>query len=185
MRDKKVQRYKDKKMIETRIKDMKMRLKEDPEALEEGDMRNFHLDYIKMWIYNTVDNLDSIESELEILKHMDGMRTGRIKPNPPPPDIKPLKPILITRDMIKNQVFGPGYRNLPTMTDEEYFQKELAEGKIVTDYEGGTGQTGERPPKEESDSDDGNDEEKLKKKRDWDDWKDTHRRGEGNKERHG
>ena len=35
---------------------------------------------------------------------------------------------------LQNKVFGPGYPSLPTMTQEEYFEKELREGKIVTEY---------------------------------------------------
>ena len=35
----------------------------------------------------------------------------------------------------QNQVFGAGYKSLPTMTQDEYFEKEIREGKIVMDYE--------------------------------------------------
>merc|ERR1719228_177740 len=89
---------------------------------------------------------------------------GKIKPEPPK-EVKPLKPILITREMIKNQVFGAGYRSLPTMSQEEYFEKELREGKIVMDYnsknKGASGSTAEDEEKDEDK--DEHDEEKLKK----------------------
>ena len=31
-------------------------------------------------------------------------------------------------------MFGAGYPSLPTMTQEEYFEKELREGKIVAEF---------------------------------------------------
>ena len=35
---------------------------------------------------------------------------------------------------LQSQVFGAGYRSLPTMSEEEYFQLELKQGKIVQEY---------------------------------------------------
>ena len=35
---------------------------------------------------------------------------------------------------LQSQVFGAGYRSLPTMSEEEYFQRELKQGKIVQEY---------------------------------------------------
>ena len=31
-------------------------------------------------------------------------------------------------------MFGAGYQSLPTMSEEEFFQKEIREGKIVMEY---------------------------------------------------
>ena len=36
--------------------------------------------------------------------------------------------------IFQNKVFGTGYPSLPTMTQEEYFEKELREGKIVAEF---------------------------------------------------
>ena len=35
---------------------------------------------------------------------------------------------------LQNNVFGAGYPSLPTMTQDEYFEKELREGKIVAEF---------------------------------------------------
>ncbi|CAB4002207.1 Immunoglobulin-binding 1 [Paramuricea clavata] len=99
------------------------------------------------------------------------------------------KPVLITRQMIQNKVFGAGYPSLPTMTQEEYFEKELREGKIVTEFsENKTSKSKSDEEGEKEEMDCAEDEkylEKLTKEREWDDWKDDHRRGWGNRENMG
>lgn len=189
-REKKIERYKEKKALDEKINAMKVRLKDNPDGVEESDMRKYYTDWIRVWTNNAVENLQSISSELEILAHMRKMKeSGGLGTNDEskPPLPPPMKPILITREMMQRGVFGAGYRSLPTMTEDEFFEKELREGKIVADFDAANpaGSNGERPPAEESDSADDDDEEKLQKKRDWDEWKDTHRRGDGNKEKHG
>ena len=34
----------------------------------------------------------------------------------------------------QNQVFGAGYPSVPTMSQEEFLEKEILEGKVVLDY---------------------------------------------------
>lgn len=34
----------------------------------------------------------------------------------------------------QDKVFGVGYPGVPTMTQEEYLEKEIMEGKVVLDY---------------------------------------------------
>ena len=34
----------------------------------------------------------------------------------------------------QDKVFGAGYPGVPTMTQEEYLEKEIMEGKVVLDY---------------------------------------------------
>merc|ERR1719402_1260849 len=104
---------------------------------------------------------------------------GGKPPSPPTPreDRPPLKPILITSEMMRTQVFGAGYRNLPTMTEDEFFEKEVREGKIVLDYDGTKQTDDEKNAKKESEDEDEteHDPEKLRKAREWDEYKDTNR----------
>eukprot|EP00111_Clytia_hemisphaerica_P020996 TCONS_00061925-protein len=186
IREEKISRFKENKLLENSIKTIQDRLEKDEISVDESATREHYMNWIKLWINRAVENVDSIKSEMDILEHMEKLRMGKVKPQPPK-EVKPLKPILITREMLQNKVFGAGYRNLPTMSQEEYFEKELREGKIVQDYNskskgGASGSTAEEEKDEDRDE---HDEEKLKKAREWDEWKDTHRRGEGNKERHG
>ena len=183
-REEKIRMYKETKQLESAIKTMRKRLQECSDSVQEDIQREYYISWVKLWINNAIENLQTINLELEILENMDKMKLDQKKPSPKP-ERKPMKPILITKETLKNRVFGPGYRNVPTMSEEEYFQKELREGKIVMDYNNSQG-VNQAPTEEKSDSDEDIDnEEKLQKKRNWDDWKDTHRRGEGNKEGHG
>jgi len=191
-REEKVERFRESKKLESSIKIIQEKLEKDENSVDESVVREHYMNWLKLWINKAVDNITSSKSELEILEHMDKLRLGKVKPEPPK-EIKPFKPILITRDMIQKQVFGAGYKNLPTMTEDEYFEKEVREGKIVLDYDSKdkkpTSKNNEEDPDTPQEGDDKednqHDEEKLMKARKWDDYKDTHRRGEGNKERNG
>ena len=35
---------------------------------------------------------------------------------------RPLKPIIITRDAIQKEIFGMGYKNVPVMSIEEFYE---------------------------------------------------------------
>ena len=41
---------------------------------------------------------------------------------------RPLKPIIITRDAIQKEVFGMGYKNLPVMSIEEFYEERAQNG---------------------------------------------------------
>nr|CAG8473967.1 6303_t:CDS:2 [Entrophospora candida] len=88
---------------------------------------------------------------------------------------KPLRSFIITnqREEILQKVFRPGWR-LPTMTIDEYLQKEAERGNIIS---GG----GNMPEKKEIDDDD---EQAVNaetyKAREWDEFKDANPRGSGN-----
>lgn len=80
-------------------------------------------------------------------------------------------------------VFGAGYPSLPTMTVDDWYDQHSKHG-VLPDQglprrvaaEDDTEQ--EEEAKEETANDD---EETVQKARDWDDWKDSHRRGYGNR----
>ena len=41
---------------------------------------------------------------------------------------RPLKPIVITRDKLQKEVFGMGYKNLPVMSIEEFYEQRVRDG---------------------------------------------------------
>ena len=43
---------------------------------------------------------------------------------------QPLRPFIITKDMLQKQVYGLGYPSIPTMTIEEFFDKKVEEGSL-------------------------------------------------------
>lgn len=154
-----------------------------PPIADEDTQRSYYVLLLKFWINKVVDHLASLQSEMEILKHMQTLK-GREDDRPA--TTKPqqsFKPILITREMIKNKVFGAGYPSVPTMTQEEFLEKEILEGKVVLNYK--EDQMKDKGKTSDEDSDSENDPVKLQKKRDWDEWKDDHCRGWGNRENMG
>ncbi|GAA6006328.1 hypothetical protein JCM10207_000606 [Rhodosporidiobolus poonsookiae] len=93
---------------------------------------------------------------------------------------------LSTRLRLQSEVFRPSHR-LPTMTIDEYLAAEEERGNVL---QGGGPSTSEaveqaraeERAEEEEDTRRGyeREEQGLRKVREWDDWTDTHRKGEGN-----
>ena len=83
------------------------------------------------------------------------------------------------RQQIINEVFQPGWTQ-PLYMVEDAVEIDIANGKIVQEQQGKA-----EKKKDDDDSDDDDNDEKYRKERAWDDWKDTHPAGSGNRMRHG
>merc|ERR1711974_467868 len=139
--------------------------------------------------------ITSFQMEKPILAHMAKVRSGQAPPQPKPSEQsrRPMKPIIITKDKVQKEVFGMGYKNLPVLSIEEFYEQRVRDGwfpsadqvqqslmdKAKQDPEAAAAQVeaeeAEKESKEERD-----DEEELAKKRGWDEYRDEHKRGEGN-----
>ena len=96
-------------------------------------MREFYLKTISLHVNRSLDDLASFATEKQILRHMRSM---------PPPgrgavaaaaagtkeQRRPLRPIVITRDKVQKEVFGMGYKNLPVMSVEEFYEQRVRDG---------------------------------------------------------
>lgn len=188
-RQEKIARYKEQKEQERRLKELKAVFSEPSKAdLDEDDQRSFYVLLLKFWINKVLEHLTSLHSEIEIVEHMktlnkNGDKSKQESTSASAKSQQSFKPILITRQMIKDKVFGAGYPGVPTMTQEEFLEKEIMEGKVVLDYK--DDQNHDKSKKSDDESDDDDEPDKLQKKRDWDEWKDDHRRGWGNRENMG
>lgn len=88
-------------------------------------------------------------------------------------------------------MFGAGYPSLPTMTVNDWYEQHAKHG-VLPDQgiprrvaaEDNTAAE-ERESEEKERKAENDDEESLQKARNWDDWKDTHRRGYGNRQNMG
>lgn len=165
----KIQKYQDKKNLETKLEEMEKRT-----HVEEEVQREIYLSQIKLWVMRVEDEIYNINCELPMLEHMEKIRGGQVKQRP---IIKPkvMKPFILVKSELQKQVFGAGYPSLPTMTLDEFYDQEMK--RIVEEQER---QKNQPKPVEPEDPDEET-EESLAKARAWDDWKDTHRRGEGNR----
>lgn len=186
-RQAKIERYKQKKDTEAKLSEIKAAV-ESGQA-EDEIVRDFYLLNIRKWIAVSLEEIESIDQEIEILKRMDVLKQSSGQPSQP--KRPPMKPFILTKDAVQAKVFGAGYPSLPTMTVDDWYDQHRKQGCLPdqgiprapsssADFDAEEQEREGRERQEEND-----DEEALKKARDWDDWKDTHRRGYGNRQNMG
>nr|XP_039255732.1 immunoglobulin-binding protein 1-like [Styela clava] len=184
-REAKIAKFKRNKELESRLKHLKSSLPEnDSESsnVDDETLRNYWLAVIEKWIDISIENIGNISQEKEILSFWENMPDKNNPPVPAPSTSRNNKKpqnFILTRDKAQAAVFGAGYPSLPSMTVEQYFESHVAAGTLpdqgIGPSSGANGQqNGENSSDDESD-------DKLKKQREFDDWKDTHRRGDGNR----
>ncbi|XP_022195635.2 immunoglobulin-binding protein 1 isoform X2 [Nilaparvata lugens] len=193
----KIKQYHEQKALDAEIESMRQALKtSDNEEMK----RKYYLNVIRSYVSKALEDLDALEAEKQILKFMakavkDGevpareeRRKGGNHPQP-----KPLRPIIITRDEVQKKVFGLGYPSLPTMTVQEFYDKRVRDGDfpdpgqmkerclqdIASKENARDAEEEERAEKERKEESD--DADYLARARRMDEYKDEHRRGEGNR----
>lgn len=198
-REDKIRRYKESKEIETRLKQLKTAV--DNPSCDDEVLREYYLKLIRKFVFLAMDEITSFETEKEILAHMAKMRASggaNALALPEKRPKRPLKPIIITRDAIQKEVFGMGYKNLPVMSIEEFYEQRVRDGwfpantskpqKSLQDRAADADhakcmeeeEAAAKEAKEEND-----DPEELARKRNFDEYKDDHKRGEGNRHNRG
>ncbi|CAH8622520.1 unnamed protein product [Heterobilharzia americana] len=190
-REVKIQRYKLKKTLEERLE--KLATYVDQPHVDEETRREFNLTLVQKWLCVAQDEIISLQNELELLSKGDVASESDA-------DVKlakPFRPFIITRSAAQAAVFGAGYPSLPTMTIEEFYEKQVAAGllpppkplpqnttgpsvtRIDPSIEERKGQ--EKKKEKQDELEDADDPEFLSKARAFDDFKDEHRRGSGNR----
>uniref|UniRef100_A0A8B9S9C3 IGBP1 protein n=1 Tax=Apteryx owenii TaxID=8824 RepID=A0A8B9S9C3_APTOW len=169
-----VAQYKQKKELENRLASMRTFV-ESGQA-DEDQMREFYLLQTQKWINISLEEIESIDQETVILR-------SRAPPHGTSRQVRaPLKPFILTRDAAQAKVFGAGYPGVPTMTVDDWYEQRRRQGVMP-------GQTGvtddELQKKQQEKKEEEDDEEALQKARNWDDWKDTHPKGYGNRQNMG
>lgn len=180
----KIERYRQKKELETRLSDIRKAV--DSGQADDEVRRDFYLLNVRRWITLSLEEIESIDQEVEILKKMDGLKHYAAK-EPVPPARPPMKPFILTKDAVQAQVFGAGYPSLPTMTVDDWYEQHRKHGvlpdqgvprRVPVEEDTDAKELEEEEKEKRAENDD---EESLLKARNWDDWKDTHRRGYGNR----
>lgn len=124
VRSNKIQRFKEHKQLKTMLETMKQNL--NNEHIDDTVKREYYLTLIKNYIYEAVDELASIDMEKPILEHMSLInKEGKKEIRKP---VKPLKPVIITKDAIQKAVYGAGYPSLPTMSVQEFYDQRVRDG---------------------------------------------------------
>ncbi|EGV60166.1 Type 2A phosphatase-associated protein 42 [Yamadazyma tenuis] len=190
-REEKIQQYRYQKELEG-----KLALVHTTE--DEDIKRQLYLDHINLLTIRALHHLQMIEMEIQVLSNRPSSieeisapiqpnnedrrkqtaddyttRLETLPQNQPIQNLlskgRVLQPFTLTRQDLKNKVFGTG-QVLPSMTVEEYLDYELANGKMAQP---------EEPPANSDDEDEDNEDEEYRK-REWDDWKDANPKGIGN-----
>nr|CAD7401634.1 unnamed protein product [Timema cristinae] len=165
-RSSKLQRFRDKQELGEQLKSLQKSMSNL--NVDDETKRNFFLTLIRSFALEAIDELSSLEKERPLIEYMMKMKKDeepeerRKERRHPPP--KPLRPIIITKNELQKQVYGLGYPSIPTMTVQEFYDK--------------------RRELEEADKErlvERDDPVELQRARDFDEFKDDHRRGEGNR----
>lgn len=193
-RDAKLKKFREKKELQDQIKQLKIAM--SAEHIDDDVKREFYLTLLKSCIIEARDELITCDQEKQILEHL--AKRGELEGAhhaPPPPKSKPLKPIIITKDVVQKAVFGLGYPSVPTFTVEEFYEQRVRDGifpdpekskqmaknslQNMTDEE--EKRLEEQDEVEKEQKMEADDPEALARARGMDEWKDEHRRGEGNR----
>ncbi|NXO02078.1 IGBP1 protein, partial [Rhinopomastus cyanomelas] len=186
-RQAKIERYNRKKELENRLASMRSCV-ESGQA-DEDQIREFYILQIQKWVNTSLEEIESIDQEMVILRSRGTAKLVRAPPHGASPRVRtPVKPFILTRNAAQAKVFGAGYPSLPTMTVDDWYEQRGRHGVVAglgvpQRTPGVTNEELEKQQKEKKEEED--DEETLQKARDWDDWKDTHPRGYGNRQNMG
>lgn len=134
----------------------------------------------------SLEEIESVDQEIVILRSRGTAKQSSAPPHGTPRQVRPpLKPFILTRDALQNEVFGAGYPSLPVMTVDDWYDQRRKQGVVPgqsTPQRTPAGLTDEELQKQQQEKkEEEDDEEALQKARNWDDWKDTHPRGYGNR----
>uniref|UniRef100_A0A8B9GC52 Immunoglobulin-binding protein 1 n=1 Tax=Amazona collaria TaxID=241587 RepID=A0A8B9GC52_9PSIT len=167
-------RYKQKKELENRLASMKNSV--DSGQSDEEQIQEFYMLQTQKWINTSLEEIESVDQEIVLLRSRD---TSSAPPHSTSRQVRPpVKPFILTRDAVQAKVFGAGYPSLPVMTVDDWYDQRRRQGVVS----GQTGLTDEELQKQQQEKkEEEDDEEALQKARNWDDWKDTHPRGYGNR----
>ncbi|XP_040306106.1 immunoglobulin-binding protein 1-like [Herpailurus yagouaroundi] len=192
-RQAKIERYKQKKEVEHRLFALKSAV-ESGQADDEC-VREYYLLHLRRWIGISLEEIESIDQEMKILREDDSSKDASTSYSSPQ-DRPPMKPFVLTRNVAQAKVFGAGYPSLASMTVNDWYDQHQKYGalpdqgiaKITPELKRAAQQQEDQEQKEaeeEEEEEEEEGEETLHRVREWDDWKGTHPRGYGNRQNMG
>ncbi|XP_019503619.1 PREDICTED: immunoglobulin-binding protein 1 [Hipposideros armiger] len=184
-RQAKIERYKQKKEVEQRLSALKSAV-ESGEA-EDEHVREYYLLHLRRWIGISLEEIESIDQEITILRGRDSFKEASAS-HSSRADRPPMKPFILTRNAAQAKVFGAGYPSLASMTVNDWYEQHRKFGALPD--QGIAKQTSEvkragRQQEDDEQKEEENEKQTLQQAREWDDWKDTHPRGYGNRQNMG
>lgn len=199
-RNSKIERFKEKKVLKTKVAELRVLV--EKEHVDDEVKREFYMTQLKQWANYAVDEIDSCALEMQMLKHREEMQNQGRDPsaasNRNSNKAKSFRPFILTKNALQKQVFGAGYPAIATMTVDEFYNEKIKEGSLSESVHGHghSMQSWAADPekdarerdKEEAEKEkkiEEEDEETIQRMRAMDDWKDDHRRGDGNRHNKG
>lgn len=201
-REAKIRRFKESKEREERLEVYERQRKSG--TMCEEDERKYWLEMMDKWANQCYDDIKCLFEEMEILNYMaqrgpavaNWVNVDALKKSKNP---FAGKPFILTRNELQKKVFGLGYPSLPTMTVEEWYEEQAAQGLLPSPDQSRAQineamkqndpdvrkDQEEREQMEKERKDEEDDDDEMTKKREWDEWKDDHRRGWGNRQNMG
>ncbi|XP_031632323.1 immunoglobulin-binding protein 1 [Contarinia nasturtii] len=194
-RNQKLEKYRQRKELEDKIKQLKIVMKS--QQVDDDIKRDFYINLLKMSTHDAQEELASLVQEKQMLSFQQNRQQmdKDVQHMHKTSSVRPLKPIIITRDLAQKAVYGMGYPSLPTMTVSEFYDERVREGIFPDPSKASNNSNSlqsrymqeqsndfeepediEREKKLEED-----DEYEIARLRAKDEYKDEHRRGEGNR----
>ncbi|XP_006170031.1 immunoglobulin-binding protein 1 isoform X1 [Tupaia chinensis] len=187
-RQAKIERYRQKKEVEHRLSELKSAV-ESGQADDEH-VREYYLLHLRRWIGISLEEIESIDQEIKILREKDSVREASTSHSSLNQEKPPMKPFILTRNIAQSKVYGAGYPSLATMTVNDWYDQHRKYGALpdqgivkATPAELRKSAAEEQKDQEEKEEED--DKTAIHRAREWDDWKDTHPRGYGNRQNMG
>ncbi|XP_035910986.1 immunoglobulin-binding protein 1 [Anopheles stephensi] len=205
-RNEKIRKFQEKKELDEKIKQLRYVVEQSEAKIDDETKREFFLSLLKSAIIESQDELESIGREKQMLQFVAAAKQrdeegdnelgeGALRLATKKRPVQPLKPIIITRDAVQKAVYGKGYPSLPTMTVAEFYEQRVAEGifpdpekmkevnknSLMNKVHMDNAAEQDREDEEQEKLIERDDEEYLARQRAKDEFKDEHRRGEGNR----
>ncbi|EHB05714.1 Immunoglobulin-binding protein 1 [Heterocephalus glaber] len=180
----KTERYRQKKEVEHRLSTLKSAV-ESGQADDE-QVREFYLLDLRRWIGISLEEIESIDQEIKILRERDSLREASTS-HSSLQERPPMKPFILTRDKAHTKVFGAGYPSLATMTVSDWYEQHRKYGALPDQGIAKTTSVNfKRVAQQQEDEEKEKEDEKAHHRaQEWDDWKDTHPKGYGNRQNMG
>ncbi|NXI47512.1 IGBP1 protein, partial [Galbula dea] len=184
-RQAKIERHNQKKELENRL--ASMRASVESGQADEEQIREFYILQIQKWIHTSLEEMESIDQEMVLLRSRGAAKLPSAAAHGAPRQARtPLKPFILTRNSAQAKVFGAGYPSLPTMTVDDWYEQQGRQGALCGQSApqrapGLVEEELQKQQQQQEKQEEEEEEEALQKARSWDDWKDTHPRGYGNR----
>ena len=195
-RNTKLQRYREQKELESQLETLRTNLSNM--NIDDEVKREYFITLIKLYINLAIEDLSSLAAEKPILEHMakegknETMTSRALDKHKP--SIPKLQPIIITRDEMQKKVYGAGYPSLPVLTVQEFYDQRVKDGdwpdpsqrnqvnsKCLQNIDKSGNNSEEEEDIDKEKKIESDDPEMLEQLRAMDEYKDTHRRGWGNR----